>query len=246
MITTAAFRSEILNVRSTPTAKLLLLASMVMAVASLSANLAAYPTEELAAESTLAQLMHSSTVATLTFALVAGVVGATSDFRFGRMDQLLLTEPRRGVVLACKAVVGFLLGVIYGIAGSVAALAGLWSWYQFKDVPVDLTSSVVARPLLGVIVGSGLFVMIGVAVGIAVKNQPMALGGSLALLLIVQPTLLLGVPDVGRWLPGAAGLSVTVVPDPALISQIPGGLLLAAWTVVAMAVAHRRLQTADL
>ncbi len=246
MINASSMRSEFLNVRSTPTAKVLLVASTVMAAGSLIANLATFATADLSASATLEQAMHASTVATLTFALVAGVVGATSDFRFGRMDQLLLTAPRRWPVLATKSALGLLVGMVYGVAGSVVALGGVWSWYRWKEVPVDLTSDVVMLPLVGVIIGSGLFMIIGIATGVAVQNQPLALGGALGLLLIVQPTLLLGLPDIGRWLPGAAGLSLTLSPDPSLVGQVPGGLLLLGWTVLVLAVANHRLTSSDL
>lgn len=246
MTTAPLLRSEFLSMRSTPTAQALLVASAVMAAASMLANLARLSIAQLATPATLEQVMHGSTATTLTFAMLAGVVGATSDFRFGRMDQLLLSAPRRWSVIATKSVLGFFVGLSYGLAGSAVALLSLSSWFRWKGVPVDLWSEVVLLPLLGVIIGSGLFMIIGIAAGVAIQNQPLALGGALGLLLIVQPTVLVGLPSIGRWLPGAAGLSMTRSPDPALMGQWSGGVLLLGWTVLLAVIANRRLRASDL
>lgn len=234
-------RTDALNVISTPTAWILLVASMVMAALSLTANLLSFDVGELAARSTLQQAMHASTVATLTFALVAGLVSATSDYRFGRIDQLLLSEPSRSAVVGAKAIVGAVVGVVYGLAGSIVAVVVLRIFYGFRDVPVELTSAVVVEPLIGAVLASALFGTIGVGVGTAVRSQPAAVAGGLAALLVVQPPMLIGLPEVGRWLPGAAGLAMTFSPDDALLGAFPGGLVLLAWTVLAIVVGWRRL-----
>lgn len=235
-------RSELLNMRATVTARILLVASMLMAAGTLLANMTAFDNTELAMTDSIEQLMHSSTVATVTFAFVAGLVSATSDYRFGRIDQLLLSDARPSAVLRAKTIVGAIVGLIYGIAGSLVALVVLWLTYRLKEVPIDLTSSVVILPLLGAIAASSLFVAVGIGMGTAVRNQPAAIAGGLALLLIVQPPLQLGLPDVGRWLPGAAALSMTLAPDPELLGQLSGGVVLLAWTALALWIGDRRLK----
>lgn len=87
---------------------------------------------------------------------------------------------------------------------------------------------------------------VGVAIGTVVQSQPAAIAGSLAWLFIVEPTALLGLPSVGRWFPGVAGLALTESPNPDLLDQLPGGLLLAAWTVVALATALIRIRRTDV
>lgn len=236
-------RSELLNVRATATARWLLAASMLMAAVSLLANLATFDTAELSAAATLEVVMHASTVATLTFALIAGIVLSTSDYRFGRMDQVLLSEPRSSVVLAAKAAMSVAVGVLYGLAGGVTALAVLGVYYRANDVAIDLLSAVVLQPLVGSLLACGLFAALGVGIGTAVRNQPAALAGGLALLLVLQPPLLIGVPDLGRLLPGAAGLSMTLAPDDALVGQLAGALLLAGWAVVTLSIGSRRLRS---
>ena len=76
----------------------------------------------------------------------AGLVSSTSDYRFGRMDQLLLAEPRPSAVLATKNAIGFIVGVISGIsgisgiAGSEIALIVIALYYRMADASIDLTS----------------------------------------------------------------------------------------------------------
>lgn len=239
-------RADIVNVRSTPTAKALLVGSAVMACLSCVANLATVGDAELGSPDTVQLAMHASTVATLVFALVAGVVSATADFRFGRVDQLLLTDPNRSMVLVAKSLVAMLVGVVYGIVGSIVAVSTTAGFFAVKGEPFDVLSEAVARPLAGLLLGASLFGACGVAIGVAVRHQPAALAGSLAWLLIVEPTVLLGLPHVGRWLPGAAGLALTLSPDPNLQGQLAGAFLLMGWAGFASAVARWVFRQVDL
>lgn len=235
--------SEWQNQRSTPTLWSLLAASVVMAIIMLVANVSILDVGELSAESTLGLAMHASTVTTLTFALVTGVVSATSDYRFGRIDQLLLTQPNATGVFGSKALIALGVGTLYGIAGGITALATVATYYQVRGVPLEVFQEATIRPVLGAVVGAAFFGTLGSAIGTVVRNQPLAVIGSLVFLLIIQPPLLLGLPELGKWLPGAAGLAITLAPDPELVGQLTGGAVLAAWTALGVGLATWRLQT---
>ena len=239
------FTADLRNVGSTPTAKLLLGGSVVMAVASCVANLSTIDDADLAARSTVELAMHSSTVATLIFSLVAGVVSATADFRFGRTDQLLLSEPSRTVLLAAKASVGACVGIVYGIIGSVVAVVTTSTYFAANGASLDVGSDPVVYPLIGLLVATAVFGIIGVSIGTVILSQPAAIAGSLAWLFIVEPTALLGLPEIGRWFPGVAGLALTESPNPDLLDQVPGGLLLVAWMIVGYTVALLRFRRTD-
>ncbi len=239
------FRADVHNVRSTPTAKALLAGSVVMAVASCVANLSTVADSELSSVATIELAMHSSTVTTLIFSLIAGVVSSTADFRFGRIDQLLLSEPNRAVLLAAKVMVGAVVGVVYGVIGSMVAVATTASYFVANGASLDVGSNAVIHPLIGLLLGTAMFGAVGVSVGTVVQSQPAAIAGSLAWLFIVEPTALLGLPDVGRWLPGVSGLALTASPNPDLLDQIPGGILLVCWFVFSLAVALMRFRRSD-
>jgi hypothetical protein len=240
----AAVRAERVTALATPAARLLLVASVVMAAVSLTANVAAV--SDIEAETTLRMAMHASTVATLIFALVAGVYSATTDHRFGLVDQRVLSEPRRRVVLAAKALVSAGVGLLYGVLGGVTAVGVATAYFASQGASFDAGSPVVGRALLGVVIAAPLFAVLGVGVGTLVRNQPVALGGSLAWMLIVEPAVLLGAPGVGKWFPGGAGLALTYSPDEHLLGQGAGGVLLVGITVLCGVVAQQRLVGADL
>jgi hypothetical protein len=56
----------------------------------------------------------------------------------------------------------------------------------------------------------------------------------------------LGLPSAGRWLPVAAGLALTYSPDPDLLGQATGGLVLAAWSVAAVGLGVARFGRTDV
>lgn len=240
----AAIKAEAVTVLATPAARMLLIASLVMAGVSLTAN--SVPFDDLGAPGVLRGLMHASTVATLIFAMVAGVYSATTDFRFGLVDQRVLNQPLRQVVLGAKAITAGIIGLVYGCLGAVVAAVVGSILFSQQGASFDVGSEVVARALIGLVVAAPLFAIIGVAIGTILRNQPTAVGGSLAWLLIVEPAAILGLPAVGKWLPGAAGLALTYSPDDILLSQVAGGLLLTGFATVLSAVAFARFGSADL
>lgn len=109
-----------------------------------------------------------------------------------------------------------------------------------------MTSEPAFRALTGVVVSSPLMAVLGVAVGTLLRSQPLAIGGSLTWLLVVEPTLLLGVPDVGRFLPGSLAVALTASPDPSLADRAVAGPLLAAYVVSACLLALAVLRRRDL
>ncbi len=236
--------AERLTALATPAARLLLVASVVMSAISAVANLSAV--QDISTDEAIRLAMHSSTVATLIFSVLAGLYSATTDHRFGIVDQRLLGQPRRGVVLAAKAMTTAILGLLYGMLGAATAVLAAGGFYWAKGVSFDPTSPLVIRALVGVVLAAPMFAVIGVAVGTIVRNQPIAIGGTLAWLLIIEPTAIVGLPSIGGWLPGAAGLALTYGPDPALLSQVTGGAVLAGYTTVAYHLATHFFARADI
>lgn len=238
-----ALRAERVTLLATPAARMLLGASMFMAAASLSANLAAVERSAIDDDWAIRAALHSSTVATLIFSLVAGVYSATTDHRFGLADQRALSQPHRRVLVAAKSIAAAAIGLLYAVLGAITALGAGYVNFAARNSTLDFGSSLVWRPLLGIMVAAPLFAIVGVALGTLVRNQPIAIGGSLAWLLLVEPAALLGLPSVGRWLPGASGLALTFAPDPNLLTQLGGALVLSLITaaiVVASVMSYKR------
>ncbi len=57
------------------------------------------------------------------FPLLIGTLMVTTEFRHKTLTPTFLSTPRRGVVLGGKFVVGILVGLLYGVLGSLAAIA---------------------------------------------------------------------------------------------------------------------------
>jgi ABC-2 type transport system permease protein len=179
-------------------------------------------------------------------ALVLGTMVVTSEYGTGMIRATLAATPRRGAVLAAKAVV--LSGTLM-VAGIVTAVAGYLAGNWFLDregVGVALSDDGVLRSLLGsglYLAGLGLFAM---AVGLLIRHTAAALSIGLALVFVVGNMAFLLPGTWGEWiakvLPGNAGSRlVTPVPfNPGLLSPWTGfavfaaevaAVLLAGWLV---------------
>lgn len=171
-------------------------------------------------------------------AVFAGLLGAlsiTGEIRTGTIRPTLLVTPRRGRVIAAKAlamlITGFGVGVVgTGVAAGVgaAALAGR-----------GLTVQVTANDYLLLIAGGGaaaaLWAVIGLGVGAVVRAQVPTIVALFAWLLFVE-NLLADLPGVHRFVPGALAQALAgqsrdgVLHTPALAA-----LLLATYTAAAIA-----------
>lgn len=227
-----------------PVPRALWAGSAVMAVVSCAANLAVLDTLE--GDEALRIALHSATVPALVFSLLAGAYTASADRRTGFVDQRLLTDASRRRWLGAKAAVQVAIGVLYGVVGALTAIVTSTITFAVRDASFDATSPVVARSLLGVVGATALFALLGVAFGSLTANTAGAIGGLLAWVLVIEPPTVLGVPELGRYLPSAAGLALTASPDAELLGQLPGGLVLVAYAVAALALARWRLAGSDL
>jgi ABC-2 type transport system permease protein len=145
-----------------------------------------------------------------------GVLIIGQEFRSNTIRVTFAAEPRRGRVLAAKAVLVGAVGAVVSAAGvALAAVAG-GAILSAKGVGVPLTDATVLRSFVGWGAVSAVYGLGGLALG-ALLRQPV--GGIVALVvwrLLVESILAAVFPDVGGWLPFTAGDRVAaVVPDDA-------------------------------
>ncbi|CCH86618.1 Putative ABC transporter [Modestobacter italicus] len=168
-------------------------------------------------------------------ALALGTLVVTSEYGTGMMRASITAVPRRGAIVAAKALV--VSGVLF-VAGLVTAVAGYLGGNWFLDragVGLALSDDGVLRALLGnglFLAGLGLF---AVATGLLVRNTGAALTIGMGLVLVVGQ-LAYALPGTwGEWvaklLPGNAGGSVAMV-------QPFTGVALAPWTGFAVFAAE--------
>jgi len=169
-------------------------------------------------------------------ALALGTLVITSEYGTGMIRATVTAVPRRGRVVAAKALV---LTATLFVAGVLTAVAGYLGGNTFLDregVGVALSDDGVVRALLGnglYLAGLGLFAL---GLGLLIRHTAAALTVGLALVLVVG-NLAYALPGTwGEWvaktLPGNAGGSI------AQVVPFNGGASLAPWTGFAVFAAE--------
>src|SRR4051794_13959207 len=174
--------------------------------------------------------------------LIVGIMITAGEFRHGTAASTFLTVPDRGRVVRSKVIVGTLVGLAFAALASVVALAVALPWLDAKHVDLGAHTDDIAIALLGSFAATAIYALVGVGVGVLVRNQTVAIAGSMAWLFIGEPALLALVPELGRWLPGAAAsaLSGSAPPGQNLLPMWSGALLFVAYGV-AFAAARAQL-----
>jgi ABC-2 type transport system permease protein len=177
-------------------------------------------------------------------AIVLGTLVVTSEYGTGMIRATLAATPRRGAVLAAKALV---VSVTLFVVGTLTAFAGYLAGNWFLDregVGLALSDEGVVRSLFGsglYMAGLGLF---AAALGLLLRHTAAVLSTVLGLIFVVGQMAWLLPGTWGEWvakaMPGNAGGSVTtpVAFNPELLAPWTGfavfagevaALLLVAW-----------------
>jgi ABC-2 type transport system permease protein len=147
-------------------------------------------------------------------AIVLGTLAVTTEYGTGMIRATLAAMPRRGSVLAAKALV---LTATLFVAGTITAFAGYFGGNWFLDnhgVGVALGDPDVLRAMFGsglYLAGLGLF---AAAVGLLLRHTAAALSTVLALVFVVGNMAFLLPGTWGEWtaklMPGNAGAEVAI------------------------------------
>jgi ABC-2 type transport system permease protein len=178
------------------------------------------------------------------FPLVIGSLAMTTEFRHKTITQSLLVEPDRTRFLVAKLLSVVPIGLVAGVLGVVATVAGGAPLLAVEGDGAYLGDPDVQLGLvLGVVVVT-LWAVIGVAFGALVPNQVAAIVIILAFTQFVEPVarmvlmLVDGLDVVASFLPGGAAdslIGATFLGDPATVDLLPrwaAGLVLVGYAVV--------------
>lgn len=184
-------------------------------------------------------------------AIVPGTLAVTTEYGTGVIRATLAATPRRGAVLAAKAVV--LTGTLF-VAGTLTAFAGYFGGNWFLDregIGLAVTDDGVLRAM----VGSGLYMaglgLFAAAVRILVRHTAAALSIVLALVFVVGSMAFLLPGSWGEWtaklLPGNAGSGVAapVSFNPALLDPWVGFAVFAGEVAVLLVIAWATFRRRD-
>jgi ABC-2 type transport system permease protein len=200
----ALIKSELLKQRTTRVSLVLLVSMTGLILLLILLHVASLSAAHLAnADGQLKVVGWGTTVGAL-FAALLGAMSITGEIRHGTIRPTFLAVPNRERVLAAKLVAGALTGVAVGVlaeglAGGIEAI-GL----SARGIQVQLGAGDYLELLLGGAGSAGLFAMLGVGVGAAVRQQVGAVVGLCVWLLLIETTLIGNVPSAGKFAPGAA------------------------------------------
>ncbi|GAA1849879.1 hypothetical protein [Myceligenerans crystallogenes] len=201
-------------------------------------------------------LFSAPTLVAPMVAITVGILVATRDYRNGTATLTFLGEPRRNRVLASKIVVAAAANILLaalsvivsaGVAVAFLVAAGeqLWLW-----------SSPVQAKLGWTVIAFMLWSLIGLGIGELVRNQFGALLSAFGYLLAIEPALrmMLGMGNIRLvdFFPGSAGDSLVggtpmsgMYPRD-LQDPVQGGLVLAAFAAIALALGWVRITRSDV
>jgi ABC-2 type transport system permease protein len=167
------------------------------------------------------------------FSVVVGIILITTEFRHFTSRPTFLIEPRRGLVIVAKLIVAALVGIIYGVACAALTAAIMAPWLGAMGITIHWVENGVFLSMLGDLVVIAIFAVVGIGVGVLVRNQIAAVIGALVYLFVLEPLIdiIPVVQNVYPYLPGAAAGAITGASrgNLARLDPLLGGLLLLGW-----------------
>ncbi|HEY1651433.1 MAG TPA: hypothetical protein VGG09_06075 [Acidimicrobiales bacterium] len=155
-------------------------------------------------------------ISTIGFALllswILGITVSSGEFRNRTATLTYLAAPRRGQVLAAKAIAAGFVGAVFGVVGVLLSTGVGLAFVAGDGYSVALGGTTIADYALGAVVGSALLAALGVAVGSLIRAQ---LGAVVAILLwgfFVESTLSNLVKGLGSYLPFTAATTLGGAP----------------------------------
>ena len=234
----ALIRSEWLKQRSTRTA-LALFAAMIGLVLLAVLLHGLLPAEDLGRTHVQLMVLGRGEFLGALFAALLGALSITAEIRHGTIRPTFLFGPRRARVVAAKVFVSVAIGAGFGLVAGAAAVAAGTSALRARGIDLQLDRTDQALLVVGSAAAAALWAAIGVGVGALVRHQVPTLVGICAWLLFVEGLLvgdLVGVGDVGRFLPGSAAAAISGQDPGTLLAPAAGLALLVAYAAAAALV----------
>jgi ABC-2 type transport system permease protein len=244
----AQIRSELLKLATVRTSLLFVLATAALTALVVVMQAVSAGGEfmgPLADAATQEALLGSGEPVTL-IAIVFGCLALTTEFRHHTIVTTLLADPLRSHVVAAKAVGAIAAGAVLALAAVLVALLGTWTVLQVTGTTFVADAGLLGRGVAGTVAAAALGSLLGMGIGGIVRNQALAVGATLLLLLAVEPLVGSLAPSIGRWMP--SGLATVLasgqaVADPSLSTA---ALVLALYGIGAAAIAALALRRADI
>lgn len=168
------------------------------------------------------------------FSIVVGIILITTEFRHFTSRPTFLIEPRRGLVIVAKILIAAVVGIIYGIVCAALTAAIMIPWFSAKGITIGWLDHGVLQSLISDVIVIAIFAVVGIGVGVLVRNQIAAVIGALVYLFVLEPliNIIPVVQNVYPYLPGAAAAAITGATrgsGSSHLDALQGGLVLLGW-----------------
>lgn len=175
------------------------------------------------------------------FPVLIGVLSLTGEFRHKTITVTLLGTPQRTKVLAAKMLGGIPMGLMYGIAGTLASV-GLGA-IVLSAVGTDpqlaaaSTWAIIGRSVLSMT----LWLIFGVGLGALIPNQVAAIVTLLVFTQFIEPIARLALPqttwgtEIAKFLPGSVGDSIA---GGSFYSILGGGTTVSLWAAILLLLGY--------
>jgi ABC-type transport system involved in multi-copper enzyme maturation permease subunit len=193
--------------------------------------------------------LRSLAIAQLAFAIL-GVMVVTGEYSTGMIRTSLAAVPKRGRMLAAKALVWTAVALVAGeVISFITFLVG-----QALISGKAPSATLASHDALRAVIGAGLYLavlgLLGTAVGVLLRHAAAAIGTMVALLLVL-PGIAAALPaswsnPIERWWPTNAGQQVAVVVrDNHTLPAWTGFLIMVVFTAVVLTAAFVMLERRD-
>ena len=102
---------------------------------------------------------------------MVGIILITTEFRHFTSRPTFLIEPRRGLVIVAKILIAALVGLIYGIVCAALTAAIMIPWFGAKGITIGWIDNGVLQSLISDVIVIAIFAVVGIGVGVLVRNQ---------------------------------------------------------------------------
>lgn len=148
--------------------------------------------------------VYANSVGSYIFALIIGILMVTGEFKHGTAIGTFLVAPKRNLVLSAKLFVGAVVGIFVQLISFLASMISGFLYLVSQPNSAEPTISkwwsyLGAATLSGAVLG-----IVGIGIGALIKNQAIAITGSLLWLFIVEGLVTAFLPDIGKYLMSGA------------------------------------------
>jgi ABC-2 type transport system permease protein len=226
---TALLATETLKLRT------LVLPLAVLAVGAVGSAVIGWAGVQIAAGNgetpTLAELAVAPSQPLWFLAVIVAVLATAGEFQHGTLAATLLQVPRRGGVLAAKAVVAAAYGAVLAALGAAVAMLTGAVAILLSGGQVTVGSGLV-RGIAGGLVLAGLWAVLAVGLGALVRSSTVALVAVLVWKFVVEELIpiVTRTQEVQPWLPSGAADAVLSGDNASGLSPAVGGLVFAGYT----------------